>query len=232
VKSDQLKTSVRRRYNDFAWLRDILASTYEGLFIPSIPATIVFNTKSTLSGGRKTDLNGEFVKNRMAQLNLFMQQICSIPFLRSDPSLHSFFTVSCEKEFKQITEAPISETNGGGVDNWANIGLSMWAKLVDAHEVHQEEADCVINDFKRQLDVLSATLAQVDNGCRAVGRKAVQYAAQMKGLGDLVRSWAATEAQLLDPHANRYVDPCGKKKRECMDGLVQGQDHWTLYTAV
>lgn len=231
VKSEPQKYVVRRRYNDFAWLRDNLAATYEGLFIPSIPATTVF-TKNPLSGGSKTDVNGDFVKNRMQQLQLFMDLLCSIPFLRTDPSIHSFLSVQNEKEFKQITEAPVTVTNGGGVDNWTNVGLNMWIKIVDNTVINPVAAERLVGDFKRQLDLLAQRLNQVDNECRIAGKKAVVCAAAMGSLSDQVGAWAATEAELIDPQRNEYVDPYGKTKQAQMDGLASGHAHWAHTTGV
>jgi hypothetical protein len=225
VKTEPQKYIVRRRYNDFAWLRDTLAATYEGLFIPSIPATTVFG-KNALSMGSKTDVNGDFVKNRMQQLQLFMHQLCRIPFLRTDPSLHSFLSVQNEKEFKQITEAPVNVTNGGGADNWTNVGLNMWIKLVDHTVINPLTAERLVGDFKRQLDLLAHRLNQVDSECRVAGKKAVLCAAAMGALSEHVAAWAGTEGDLVDPQKNEYVDPYGKTKKLQVEGLAAGQAHW------
>lgn len=232
VKTDSNRFVVRRRYNDFAWLRDTLAATYEGLFIPSIPATTIFSSKNTLSGGSKTDINGDFVKNRMNQLHLFMQQICKIPFLRTDPSLHSFLSVQNEKEFKQITESPVEVANGGGTSNWTNVGLSMWLKLVENTPLNMAEADRVVVDFRRQLDVLGSSLAGVDNECRVAGRKAVVSAAAVKWLAEHVSAWASVEAELTDASRNEYLDPYGRTKKGFMDALSLGNLHWAYSVGV
>ena len=232
VKTEPQKYVVRRRYNDFAWLRDTLAATYEGLFIPSIPATTIFSSKTTLTGGSKTDVNGDFVKNRMLQLHLFLQQLSSIPFLRTDPSLHSFLSVQNEKEFKQLTESPLAVANGGGTDNYTNVGLSMWLKLVDNTPTNAVEAERLVGDFKRQLDILGTTLNAVDSECRAAGRKAVASAAALGTLTDQVAHWAGVENDLIDPNRNEYIDPSGKAKKAQMDALTVGQQHWAQSAAV
>ena len=223
---------MRRRYNDFAWLRDTLAATYEGLFIPSIPATTIFSSKTTLTGGSKTDVNGDFVKNRMLQLHLFVQQLANIPFLRTDPSLHSFLSVQNEKEFKQLTESPLNVANGGGTDNYTNVGLSMWLKLVDNTQTNPEVANRLVGDFKRQLDILGSTLNQVDAECRAAGKKAVASASAFSSLVDQVAHWGAVEADLIDPNRNEYVDPSGKAKKAHLDALTSGHQHWAQSIAV
>eukprot|EP01032_Pedospumella_encystans_P010266 gene10266-12018_t len=232
VKTEPQKYVVRRRYNDFAWLRDTLAATYEGLFIPSIPATTIFSSKTTLTGGSKTDVNGDFVKNRMLQLHLFVQQLANIPFLRTDPSLHSFLSVQNEKEFKQLTESPLNVANGGGTDNYTNVGLSMWLKLVDNTQTNPEVANRLVGDFKRQLDILGSTLNQVDAECRAAGKKAVASASAFSSLVDQVAHWGSVEADLIDPNRNEYVDPSGKAKKAHLDALTSGHQHWAQSIAL
>lgn len=232
MKTEPQKYIVRRRYNDFAWLRDTLAATYDGLFIPSIPATTLFSSKTTLTGGSKTDVNGDFVKNRMLQLHLFMQQLSTIPFLRTDPSFHSFLSVQNEKEFKQLTESSLNVANGGGSDNYTNVGLSMWFKLVDNTPSNPIVADRLIADFKRQLDILGVTLNHVDSECRAAGRKAVVSAAAIVSLADQVITWSGVEADLIDTNRNEYIDPCGKAKKAHMDALTLGQMHWAQSVGV
>ena len=233
VKTEPQKYIVRRRYNDFAWLRDTLAATYEGLFIPSIPATTLFSTKNnTLTGGSKTDVNGDFVKNRMLQLHLFIQQLAKIPFLRTDPSLHSFLSMQNEKEFKQLTDSPLNVANGGGTDNYTNVGLSMWLKLVDSSATNPDVANRLVSDFKRQLDILAVTLNQVDSECRVAGRKAVISSTAINSLADQISHWSGVESDLIDPNRNEYIDSSGRAKKSYMDTLTTGQQHWAQSVAV
>lgn len=130
VKTEPTGYSVRRRYKDFAWLRDVLLQRYTGLFIPSLPATTLFSGKSSLAGG-KTDVEGDYVKNRLSQLHMFAQQICKIPFLRTDPSLFAFISVQGEREFKAIVDNGVNSEKCMGFENWENHGLRAWLRLID-----------------------------------------------------------------------------------------------------
>jgi hypothetical protein len=223
VKSEPMNYIVRRRFSHFAWLCSVLTATYEGLFIPSVPMT----TATPLFGGSSmTDIGGDFVKSRMAQLHLFLTFIFKIPFLRKDPSLHNFLTVRDEKDFKTITEAPFDVASGGGRENWQNVGLSMWHKLVDGTAVAAADCDRLINDFKRQLELLHNTLKALDKECRAAGGRAVAYAASMSSLAGAMQAWSTLEVDLLDPQCNEYLDPYGAAKRPCVEAMKKGCCHW------
>ncbi len=225
VKTEPLGYTVRRRYNDFAWLRDTLCAGYVGLFIPSIPSTTFFTTKTNLTG-IKTDISGDFVKNRMAQLNQFMQQICKIPFLRTDPSLVAFISIQNEKEFKHFMDIPRSTTDSDGE------GMKLWLQLVDKTVINSHDADRLIADFKRQLDILRATLDHVDKECRMAGKKAVQCAAAMSVLADNMCTWSDTESDLLDPNRNEHINAHGGKLKVYITALASGQSGWAQNVAV
>lgn len=146
VKTEPTGYSVRRRYKDFAWLRDVLLQRYTGLFIPALPATTRFTGKTSLAGG-KTDVEGDYVKNRLSQLHMFAQQLCKIPFLRTDPSLFAFISVQGEREFKAIVDNGISYEKCIGFENWENRGLLAWFRLIDGVTLDTVKTSSYIQTF-------------------------------------------------------------------------------------
>lgn len=66
--------SVKRRYSDFLWLRNILSLTNPGSFIPPVP-----NKKLT------GNFSENFIKKRQLLLNNFIKIILHDPILRSSP---------------------------------------------------------------------------------------------------------------------------------------------------
>jgi hypothetical protein len=229
VKTEPTGYTVRRRYNDFQWLRDCLVSRYTGLFIPALPATTTFNAKSALVGG-KTDVEGDFVKSRMAQLHMFAQQICRIPFLRTDPSLHAFISLQSEKDFKTAVDQGVEKV--AAYENWDNEGLNSWLSAIESCPLNMVDTSRTIGDFHRQLDNIRTALDQMDRECRNTGRKAVALAKAMQSLTEQTIAWQKVELDLLDPNKNEYKNSQGSRIRVLMNQLVAGQSCWSVTASV
>lgn len=221
--------SVRRRYNDFQWLRDTLVQRYTGMFIPALPASNTFSTKAPIALG-KTDVEGDFVKNRMSQLHMFTQQICRIPFLRTDPSLHAFISMQSEKEFKTVIDNGVERI--ATYENWQNPGLDSWFAIIEPYSLAAVDTGRTINDFSRQLENIRNVLEHMESECRMTGRKAVLLAKAMSSLTDQTVNWQKLELELLDPYKNEYQNAEGHRVRVLMNQLVSGQSFWANTAAV
>lgn len=220
--------NVRRRYNDFAWLRETLCSRYEGLYIPAIPATTAFSSKRSMRG-KKTDVDGDFVKNRMHQLHLFMKQLCDIPFMRTDPSFLLFISIENEKEFKQVVDTSVNASLLAGSASEPkpkNEGLRLWHSLIDNVVVNPVEAEKSIVDFKQQLEQIRGVLDQIDNECRSLGKKAVQFARGMTSFSEIISKWSTIEQGLLQPENSKCLNSRVEEVKSTMDAFVYGQNHW------
>jgi hypothetical protein len=214
VKTEPLGYSVRRRYNDFCWLRDSLVSRFIGLYAPSLPATSAMQ----LTG--KQDVNGDYVKNRMAQLNLFMQQTSKIPFFRTDPSWIQFLSIENDKEFEAIIKAPLESVSSAASAS-GNSGLVAWLSMLERNTINVE-ADKVIQDMRRQLDALTKVLVCVDKDCRNTGKRAMLTASGMEGLSVNIANWNAVELELLDPSKNECLNANGDKLKQHLAAIVHG----------
>lgn len=240
MKTEPLGYTVRRRYNDFVWLRDTLVAKYHGLFIPALPSTNKYISQRL--SGEKLDVNGDFVKGRMHQLHLFTQQLCRIPFIRTEPAFIAFISIQNEKEFKLITDStPSTGTSypGAGAtnsvlekhssfgDDWRNDGLDYWNNALETYTISQVDSNRTITEFKRQLDVLKSTLESLEKECRSNGRKALQFVSATNALQEQFLNWQKTESELLDPATNEYINPHGAKVKNLMTNLTLGQLTYT-----
>jgi hypothetical protein len=224
VKTEPLGYTVRRRYNDFDWLGEMLSARYQGLFIPSSPST---SSVPSLSGS-KVDPDGYFVRNRMIQLHIFMQALIKIPFVRTDPSFLSFISMQDEREFKQLTELKkeLPSLNVGD-----NPGFDLWITMIDP-QVIDADADRPITDFKRQLELLRVQLNRADKVCRNAGKKAIEYSRAMAELNEEVMRWNTLERDLVDPARNEYINPCAEDLKLYLSDLVTGISFWATSTTL
>ena len=86
IVTKPLDYRVERRYNDFFWLRTILAREYPGLYVPPIPKK---------SEGR--NFEQEFLNKRIETLEKFLSEICEHGELRSSIYFSSFLKIADEK---------------------------------------------------------------------------------------------------------------------------------------
>ena len=80
-KPEQFCAPIRRRYSDFFWLFNIIASRYRGTWLPPLPEKNVMNTGEA------------FIKNRMARLDRFLNRLVGNPYMRHDTALKAFLTI-------------------------------------------------------------------------------------------------------------------------------------------
>ena len=87
------KYSVKRRYSDFEWLRQILSSIYSGNLIPSIPKKKI--------GDR---FNETFILKRMRTLEKFLRLLLTDPIVRNNEILYEFLKIENFNDIKRKYE--------------------------------------------------------------------------------------------------------------------------------
>ncbi len=232
VKTDPSGYSVRRRYNDFAWLRETLVTKYNGLFIPALPATTKLRGATQHFTGEKVDIHGDFVKNRMSQLHMFAQQLCRIPFIRTDPAFLAFISITNDKEWKSISENVAFLEKHPSFENWKNEGIEVWFNILDDYIINQVDSNRSICEFRRQLDFIIRTLEMIERDARYTGTKAVHFVVASNQLQEQFLAWQKLENDLLDPNSNEYINPHGPRVKQLMTNLALGQLQWSSNMAV
>jgi hypothetical protein len=70
---------VRRRFNDFMWLRTLLVKEYPGFYIPPLPEK-----------GVKRSFDEGYLLERMKGLQIFLDQVAEHPEIKASIYLLSF----------------------------------------------------------------------------------------------------------------------------------------------
>lgn len=140
VGSNSNSFVVRRRFSDFQWLREVLASRYVGMVIPSLPTT-TRSTGPTVTSGSHLDPQSEYVLNRMAHLNLFMTALANIPFIRADAAYVCFVSQYSDKEFKDAKEEIKAKT----LTSDTSPGAVAWKAILASEPTPQGMLDRLAN---------------------------------------------------------------------------------------
>jgi hypothetical protein len=213
-----------------------------------LPSTTTFASKYVT--GSKTDVAGDFVKNRMVQLSFFLNQITKIPFLRTDSALLSFISITNDKEFKQVMETTtststtssttagvissskklsIDDPNNNSINN--NQGLELWKTLMNNFELNID-VERIIDDLKRQLDRLHSMFDSFQKECRNTGSKAVAFSASMNALADQFYTWNDLEIDLVDPQRNECINLYAVLLKSNLNAIVNGFNGWSHHISV
>lgn len=81
------ETNVRRRYNDFVWLKNLLDIKYPFNIISPLPSKHTLSKKLHVVAD-----DGEFIRRRMIGLQNFLQRIIDNPIISIDPSVQLFLS--------------------------------------------------------------------------------------------------------------------------------------------
>jgi hypothetical protein len=186
------------------------------MFIPALPVDSIFSGNSVTGNG--TDVESDFIRNRTIQLNLFVNQIISIPFLTTSPVLRIF--LSNQGDFRALDLSQSSDSDGE----------SSWKLLLESVPI-VNNYDGIIVDIKRQLTSLRNTLRQLQDECVTLSKATLMYAKQLKSTNDKLLLWNKTEKDIADPakNARPNVTP---SLPSYLDAVMDSFAHWTRSSQV
>lgn len=91
VECETYNSTVRRRYNDFLWLRNNLIKYYPGLYVPSIPSKSMLNDL----------IDSDFLYKRVKRLNYFFEHLEKQRILSHSIIVKEFLTEDNQVEFSR-----------------------------------------------------------------------------------------------------------------------------------
>ncbi|XP_058790693.1 sorting nexin-30-like [Phymastichus coffea] len=168
---------VRRRYNDFIWLRQKLVESYPAHIIPPMPG------KHSLLA-QLDRYSKEFIIARMKLLHIFLNRIANHPILSCDKSLQIFLTV-------KPTEFLVHRKNRSSVMNKVSDSIPSITSSVNLKQRHLE--------FEQARDYctsLSEKLITVDKISRRIQKERQDYLMELNQFHPIFTQWASTEPEL------------------------------------
>jgi len=197
VRTVQSGSNVRRRYSDFEWLLQSLQQRYIGLLLPSLPE----------KNAMKNSKDENFIRSRMRSLNIFMDQLVLVSFVRNDPAVEAFTSVSEQSQWdvakKNIANQPVSE------------GETKWRDAV-ANVTIPENAERIILDVSQQLLPLEKLFLALATAAKKISDKSAIYAAEMSEMKAGFVAWKGHEEACGDTARVEYPN----KDFEAMNGVM------------
>ena len=148
VETNPLGFQVRRRFNDFIWLHDILKSLYINAVVPPL------NKKNSIYSLRDTQ-----IAKRIRTLERFINEILVHPLLRNSQIFYDFITMIDDKDFLRKKEeyskinipkkAEDIKTLSGEINISVNYDKEQYAeKIKTVSESNEEIMKRLIKEYK------------------------------------------------------------------------------------
>nr|XP_012135954.1 PREDICTED: sorting nexin-30-like isoform X2 [Megachile rotundata] len=168
---------VRRRYNDFIWLRQKLVDSYPTHIIPPMPG------KHTLLA-QLDRYSKEFIVARMKLLHIFLNRVVNHPILSCDKNLHIFLT-------SKPAEFLIHRKNRGNVLVKMTDSLQNIASTYTMKQRHFE-----FEQIREYCIALSEKLATIDKINHRIQKDRQDYLVELHQLHPIFTLWATSEPEL------------------------------------
>ena len=141
--------SAIRRFSDFAFLHTCLADAYPGAIVPPLPKKHSAQVSTMRMSG--VGCSPEWVEERRAHLQIFIQRVCAHPLLYTLPDVKLFLEAS-EEEFEARKQADKERKSGahtsmldevkGGLFSIGKSSMSLFGQETPASFEPQGDIPC------------------------------------------------------------------------------------------
>ncbi|KAM8961052.1 sorting nexin-30 [Pelodytes ibericus] len=170
--------SVRRRYQDFDWLRNKLEETQPTHFIPPLPEKFVVK-------GVVDRFSEEFVETRRRALDKFLKRIADHPVL----SFNDHFNVF-------LTSKDLNNHKKQGVTLLSKMGESV-RYVTSGYKLRSRPLEfSAVTDY---LDTFALKLGTIDRIAQRIIKEEVEYLVELREYGPVYSTWSGLEGELSEP---------------------------------
>ncbi|XP_068190591.1 sorting nexin-30 [Antennarius striatus] len=167
---------VRRRYQDFDWLRIKLDETQPTHLIPPLPEKFVMK-------GVVDRFSEEFVETRMKALDKYLTRVADHPVLSFNPHLHAFLTA------KDLNKRQ-------GLALLTKVGESV-KQVAGGYKLRARPAE--FNAMVDYLETFSQKLGTIDRISQRIIKEQSEYLTEMREYSTVYSNWAMAERVLRHP---------------------------------
>lgn len=170
--------SIRRRYQDFDWLRNKLEETQPTHFIPPLPEKFVVK-------GVVDRFSEEFVETRRRALDKFLKRIADHPVLSFNEHFHVFLTSKDLNSHKKQGATLLSKM--GESVRYVTSGYKLRNRPLEFSAIGE------------YLDTFALKLGTIDRIAQRIIKEEVEYLVELREYGPVYSTWSALEGELSEP---------------------------------
>ncbi|XP_048967593.1 sorting nexin-7 isoform X9 [Canis lupus dingo] len=202
---DSSEFEVRRRYQDFLWLKGKLEEAHPTLIIPPLPEKFIVK-------GMVEHFNDDFIETRRKALHKFLNRIADHPTLTFNEDFKVFLTA-------QAWELSSHKKQGPGL--LSRMGQTVRAVAMSMRGVKSRPEEFMeMNNF---IEIFSQKINLIDKISQRIYKEEREYSDEMKEYGPIHVLWSASEEDLVDTLKGvaSCIDQCCKATEKRMSGLSE-----------
>ncbi|XP_038409942.1 sorting nexin-7 isoform X1 [Canis lupus familiaris] len=202
---DSSEFEVRRRYQDFLWLKGKLEEAHPTLIIPPLPEKFIVK-------GMVERFNDDFIETRRKALHKFLNRIADHPTLTFNEDFKVFLTA-------QAWELSSHKKQGPGL--LSRMGQTVRAVAMSMRGVKSRPEEFMeMNNF---IEIFSQKINLIDKISQRIYKEEREYSDEMKEYGPIHVLWSASEEDLVDTLKGvaSCIDQCCKATEKRMSGLSE-----------
>ncbi|XP_026147765.1 sorting nexin-7 [Mastacembelus armatus] len=193
---DTSEYEVRRRYQDFLWLRSRLEESHPTLIIHPLPEKFVMR-------GMVERFNEDFIQTRRKALQRFLNKISEHPILSYCQSFKVFLTAQ---------ELTSHKKQGAGF--LSRMGETMRAVANSVRGLRSRPAEFIL--MQEYVEAFGNKISSVDRVTQRIIREQREYLDELKQYSPTYTQWAGSEEELAEPLKSvaSCVERCSKETEE------------------
>ncbi|XP_007885296.2 sorting nexin-7 isoform X1 [Callorhinchus milii] len=197
---DSCEYVVRRRYQDFLWLKGKLEEAHSTLIIPPLPEKFVMR-------GMVERFNKDFVETRRKALHKFLNRIADHP------------TLSFNEDFKVFLTAQAWElASHKKLDPGFIVKMGETVRAVAGTVRSVKNRPDEFRAMNEYVDIFRQKLGTLDKISHRILKEQKEYLAELKEYGPIYTLWSGSDEELVEPLQG--VASCIENCCKTSEGLV------------
>lgn len=195
---DSSEFEVRRRYQDFLWLKGRLEEAHPTLIVHPLPEKFVMK-------GMVERFNEDFIETRRRALHRFLNRIAEHPIFSSTEDFKIFLTAASEELISHKKQGP---------GFLSRMGETVKAVAASVRGVRNRPEE--FNDMQEYVEAFSQKINSLDKVTQRIIREQREYLEELKECGPTYTLWSNSEQELAEPLKNMAdcLDRCYKETDE------------------
>ncbi|XP_012670567.2 sorting nexin-7 isoform X2 [Clupea harengus] len=178
---DSSEYEVRRRYQDFLWLRGRLEEAHPTLIVHPLPEKFVMK-------GMVERFNDDFIETRRRALHRFLDRVADHPIL------------SCNEDFRVFLSAQAWELTSHkkqGPGFLTRMGETVRAVAASVRGVKNRPEE--FNSIQEYVEAFSQKMTSLDRITQRITKEEKEYLEELKEYAPTYTLWSGSEEELAEP---------------------------------